>query len=68
MTLMRDDIDVLTDALARMVTDAPRIATSEGTLSLYFADLRLVAGMLEAGWDHDLLTNIQAELRARLAA
>jgi hypothetical protein len=66
MTMMRSDIDVLCDALARIVNDAPRIVRSEGTLALFLADIRLVANMIESGWDHDLLTNVQESLRARL--
>jgi hypothetical protein len=66
MTMMRSDIDVLSEALARIVTDAPRIARSEGTLALFLADVRLVANLVESGWDHDLLVNIQECLGACL--
>lgn len=68
MTMMRSDIDVLSDAIARLVNDAPRIVRSEGTLALFLADVRLVANMIESGWDHDLLTNIQEGVRDRLGA
>lgn len=68
MTMMRSDLDVLSEALARIVTDAPRIARSEGTLALFLADVALVARMVESGWDHELLINIQECLRPRLEA
>ena len=66
MTMMRPEIEVLADALARLVRDAPRIATSQGALGLFFADVRLVAGMIESGWDAELMANVQECLVAEL--
>jgi hypothetical protein len=63
--MMRPDIEVLGDALARLVRDAPKIATSQGTMALFFADIQLVAGMLEAGWDAELMTSVQECLAAQ---
>jgi hypothetical protein len=66
MTMMRPEIEVLADALARLVRDAPKIASSQGTMALFFADVRLVAGMIESGWDAELMENVQECLRAQL--
>lgn len=65
MTMMRPEIEVLADALARLVQDAPKIATSQGAMALFFADIRLVAGMLEAGWDAELMASLQECLAAQ---
>ena len=66
MSMTRPDPEVLADALARLVKDAPKIARSEGTLALFLADVRLVAGMVESGWDQEMLASVQECLAMEL--